>query len=119
MYVISCSIPWQRGNLSPLFNAEAPQAVAPTQYCETLVGDTGSARHELQQAQPLFIIEVLHRGPEPAHHNVPIMVTWKLTVKLNVKYEVYVTLVTPSRIAKNKAYFRTTKQMLLLRVAPP
>lgn len=42
-----CSIPRQRGDLSPLFNAEAPQAVAPAQNREALVGDAGSARHEL------------------------------------------------------------------------
>lgn len=69
------TIPRERCDLPPLLDAEAPQAVAPAQGGEALVRHAGGARHKLQQAQSLFIIEALHRSPEPPDDDVPIMIT--------------------------------------------
>lgn len=69
------TIPRERRDLAPFLDAEAPQAVAPAQGGKALVRHAGGARHKLQQTQSLFIIEALHRSPEPPDDDVPIMIT--------------------------------------------
>lgn len=69
-------VPRQRCDFAPLLDAEAPQAVGPPQRGEALVGHAGRPGDELQQAEPLLVVEALYGGPEPAHHDVAVVVTW-------------------------------------------
>lgn len=73
---VSCK-PGQRRHSAPLLNAEAPETVGASQRCEALVGDAGRARDKLQQAEALLVVETLHSRPEPAHHDVTIVVAWQ------------------------------------------
>lgn len=72
---LSCK-PGQRCDSAPFLNAEASKAVGASQRCKAFVGDTGRPGDKLQQAEALLIVETLHSGPEPAHHDVTIVVAW-------------------------------------------
>jgi len=76
-HTVRFTLPGQRRDFAPLLDAEAAQAVGAAQRGEALVGHAGRARDELQEAEPLLVVEALHGRPEPAHHDVALMVTWR------------------------------------------
>lgn len=84
LYIKRGYVPGQWCDFAPLLDAEAPEAVGPPQCGEALVGHAGCPGDELQQAETLLVVEVLHGGPEPTHHDVTIMVAWELTRDIRV-----------------------------------
>lgn len=70
-------LPGEGCNLPPLFDAEATEAVAAPQGGEALVRNARRPRDELEEAEPLLVVEALHGAPEPPDHDVTVMVTWE------------------------------------------
>lgn len=76
-------LPGQWGDFAPLLDAEASEAIGASQCSEALIGNTGRPSDKLQQSQTLLVVEVLHCCPEPAHHDVAVVVAWNWRGKGN------------------------------------
>lgn len=80
------AIPWEGGDFPPFLYTEAPQAIAPPERSEALVGHTRCPSDELQQPQPLLVVKPLHCCPEPPDDYVSIVVAYTKKREERLKY---------------------------------
>ena len=60
--------------------------IAAPERLESCDGDTGSARHELEEPQALLVVEALYGLPKPQHHRMHCVVACRGGGGWRVKY---------------------------------
>lgn len=79
--IIQSASPGQWSDFPPLFDREPLGSVVPPEGSKPFVGEARSPGDELEQAESHLVGELVHHRPEPANHDVLIVVAFSEWLK--------------------------------------